>query len=122
LCCSNVGGKCGTRDWFNVYFLSDSKHLAMAQMVSRWPVTMETRVPSQVSPGKICGEWSSIPAGFSPSACIVRCQYHSTIAPYSFIHSPPTLYNVTLPVLLFSPCQYHSTIAPFSSVADAIQY
>jgi hypothetical protein len=27
------------------------------------------------------------------------CQYHSTIAPYSFIHLPPTLYNVFLPVL-----------------------
>ena len=31
------------------------------------------------------------------------CQYHSTIAPYSSIHLPPTLYNVSLPVLQFSP-------------------
>ena len=31
------------------------------------------------------------------------CQYHSTIAPYSFTHLPPTLYNVFLPVLQFSP-------------------
>ena len=31
------------------------------------------------------------------------CQYHSTIAPYSFIHLPPTLYNVSLPLLQFSP-------------------
>ena len=30
------------------------------------------------------------------------CQYHSTNAPYSFIHLPPTLYNVFLPVLQFS--------------------
>ena len=29
------------------------------------------------------------------------CQYHSTIAPYSFIHLPSTLYNVFLPVLQF---------------------
>jgi hypothetical protein len=29
------------------------------------------------------------------------CQYHSTIAPYSFIPLPPTLYNVFLPVLQF---------------------
>src|SRR5215470_11311622 len=29
------------------------------------------------------------------------CQYHSTNAPYSFIHLPPTLYNVFLPVLQF---------------------
>ena len=31
------------------------------------------------------------------------CQYHSTIAPYSFVHLPPTLYNVFLPVLQISP-------------------
>ena len=29
------------------------------------------------------------------------CQYHSTSAPYSFIHLPPTLYNVFLPALQF---------------------
>jgi len=29
------------------------------------------------------------------------CQYHSTNAPYSFIHLPPTLYNVFLPAIQF---------------------
>jgi hypothetical protein len=73
-------------------------------------------------------------------------QYHSTNAPYSFIHLPPTLYNVSLPVLQFPlsvsfhqcsilihtsttiavycfspstsglPCQYHSTNAPYSVI------
>ena len=33
-----------------------------------------------------------------------------------FIHLPPTLHNVFLPVLQFSPRQYHSTIAPYSSI------
>jgi len=72
------------------------------------------------------------------------CQYHSAIAPYSFIRLPPKLYNVSLPVPPFppdstippllhthsityhthyiiflsqyfsSPCQYHSTIAPYT--------
>ena len=42
------------------------------------------------------------------------CQYHSTIAPYSFIHLPPTLYNVFLPVLQFP--LYHSTIASYSFI------
>ena len=41
--------------------------------------------------------------GFSASTSVFPCQYHSTIAPYSFIHLPPTLYNVFLPVLQFSP-------------------
>ena len=40
---------------------------------------------------------------FSPSITVFPCQYHSTIAPYSSIHLPPTLYNVFLPVLQFSP-------------------
>jgi len=40
---------------------------------------------------------------FSPSTLVFPCQYHSTIAPYSFIHLPPTLYNVFLPVLQFFP-------------------
>ena len=34
---------------------------------------------------------------------VFPCQYHSTIAPYSFIHLPPTLYNVFLPALQLSP-------------------
>ena len=43
----------------------------------------------------------SIATSFSPSTSVFPCQYHSTIAPYSFIHLPPTLYNVFLPVLQF---------------------
>jgi len=82
---------------------------------------------------------------FFSSTSVFPCQYHSTITPYSFIHPPPTLYNVYLPVLQFSPvsiipplphthsstthtvycfspstsgfpCQYHSTIAPYSFI------
>ena len=39
----------------------------------------------------------------SPSISVFPCQYHSTIAPYSFIHLPPILYNVFLPAFQFSP-------------------
>ena len=46
---------------------------------------------------------------FSPSTSVFPCQYHSTNAPYPFIHLPPTLYNVSLPALQFSPV---STIPP----------
>ena len=38
---------------------------------------------------------------FFSQYCSFPCQYHSTNAPYSFIHLPPTLYNVFLPVLQF---------------------
>ena len=44
-----------------------------------------------------------------PSISVFPCQYHSTNAPYPFIHLPPTLYNVSLPALQFSPV---STIPP----------
>jgi hypothetical protein len=53
--------------------------------------------------------------GFFSQYSSFPCQYHSTNAPYSFIHLTPTLYNVFLPVLLF-PCQYHSTNAPYSFI------
>ena len=46
---------------------------------------------------------------FSPSTSVIHCQYHSTNAPYPSILLPLTLYNISLPVLQFSPV---STIPP----------
>jgi len=56
---------------------------------------------------------------FSPSTSVFPCQYHSTFAPYSFIHLPPTLYNVFLPVLQFSPV---STIPPLLHTHSSIYH
>ena len=83
---------------------------------------------------------------FSPTILVFPCQYHSTIAPYSFNHLPTTLCYVFLPVLHFSPvsiipsllhthsfiyyphcimifsqyfsfpCRYHSTIDHYSLI------
>jgi len=47
---------------------------------------------------------------FSSQYLIFPFQYHSTNAPYSFIHLPPTLYNVFLPLLQFFPVRIISTI------------
>ena len=54
---------------------------------------------------------------FSLSASVFPCQYHSTIAPYSFIHLPSTLHNVFLPVLQFplSVSFHHCSILIHSS-------
>jgi hypothetical protein len=50
------------------------------------------------------------------------CQYHSTNAPYSFTHLPPTLYNVFLPVLQFplSVSFHQCSILIHSSTTDAV--
>ena len=48
--------------------------------------------------------------------------YHSTIAPYSFIHLPHTLYKVFLTVLHFSPLSvlfHHCSSLSISSFTDA---
>jgi hypothetical protein len=58
---------------------------------------------TQDGPCNICDARSGTATGVSPSTSVFPCQYHSTIAPHSFIHLPPTLYNVSLPVLQFSP-------------------
>ena len=59
------------------------------------------------------------------------CQNHSTIAPHSFIHLPPTLYNVFLPVFQFSPVSIippllnpHSFISPtlYNVFLPALQF
>ena len=46
---------------------------------------------------------------FSHSTSVSPCHYHSTNAPYPFIHPPARLYSVSLPILQFSPV---STIPP----------
>ena len=50
------------------------------------------------------------------------CQYHSTNAPYSFIHLPPTLYNVFLPALQFplSVSFHQCSILIHSSTTHAV--
>ena len=63
----------------------------------------EARVQSQANPCDISGGQCVTVTGFSPSISVFPCQYHSTNVPYPFIHLPPTLYNVSLPVFQFSP-------------------
>jgi hypothetical protein len=67
----------------------------MAHMVSHWPLAMETSVQSQTSPCGICDGQSGIGKGFSLTAAFFPCAYHSTHAPYSFIHLSLVLCNLT---------------------------
>jgi hypothetical protein len=56
------------------------KGRAMAQVVSRRPLTAEARVRARVNPCEICGGQSGTGTGFSPSSSVFPCQYHSTVA------------------------------------------
>jgi hypothetical protein len=65
----------------NRWNLNASVGRAIAQAVSRRPLTVETRVRSRVSPCEICGGQSGTGIGFSPSTSVFPCQFHSTGAP-----------------------------------------
>jgi hypothetical protein len=70
---------------------------------TRWNLMPAACVQAQASLWDICGGQSGTGTGSSSPTSVFPCQYHSTNAPYTFIHLPPTLYNVFLPVLQFSP-------------------
>jgi hypothetical protein len=79
------------RSWPDINVHSDKVlwGRAMAQVVSRQPLTAEARVRARVNPCGICGGQSGTGTGFSPSFfSVFPCQYHSTIAPYSIITYP----------------------------------
>jgi hypothetical protein len=60
---------------------------AMAQAVSRQPLTAESRVRARFNPCGICGEQSGTGTGFSPSSSVFPCQYHSTVVLHTHISS-----------------------------------
>ena len=68
---------------------------AVAQAVSRRPLTAKDRVRSQASPCGICGGQSDTSTGFSPSTSVFPCQNHSTSASLP-IHLPQTPYGANL--------------------------
>ena len=84
-------------------------YVLLRWMAASQPFLAETRVRTQVRIGEIFGGQSGTLKGLSPSTSVFPCQYHSTNAPYPFIHLPPTPYNIFLPVFQFSPV---STIPP----------
>jgi hypothetical protein len=75
----------------------------MAEAVIRRSRPAEARVRCPPNPYVISRRQSVAITGFSPNTSVFPCQYHSTIAPYPFIHLPPTLYNASRPALQFPP-------------------
>jgi hypothetical protein len=53
---------------------------AMAQVVSRRPLTAEAWVHARVNPCGICGGQSGTGTVLSPSSSVFPSQYHSTVA------------------------------------------
>jgi len=101
--------------------------LTQHRRFSRWSLTEETKVQTYVTLSGICSCPSGTGTRFLPNTKVFPqyfsfpCQYHSTNAPYSFIHLPPTLYNVFLPVLQFplSLSFHQSSILIHSSTTDS---
>jgi hypothetical protein len=57
-----------------------NKGRAMAQVVSRWPLTAEARVRPRVNPCRICGRQSGTGTGYSPSFRFYPVSiYHSIV-------------------------------------------
>jgi hypothetical protein len=54
-----------------------TKGRAMAQVVSRWPLTVEARVCARVTPYEIYDRQSGTETVFSPGSSVLPCQYHS---------------------------------------------
>ena len=54
---------------------------AMAQAISRRPLTAEVRGRSRVSPCGICGGQSGTGMVFPPNTSVFPCRFHSTGAP-----------------------------------------
>jgi hypothetical protein len=52
---------------------------AMAQVVSRRPLTAEARIRTRVNPCGICGGQSGTGTGLSPNYSVFPCQYHTTV-------------------------------------------
>jgi hypothetical protein len=95
---------------------------AMALPVSRWSVTAGDRVRFKGIPYGIFDGENGTGTSLCKSIAIFSCLYHSTNAPYSFIHLPLTLYNVFLPVLQFplSVSFHQRSILIHSSTTNAV--
>jgi hypothetical protein len=69
---------------------------AMTPAISGFSVTEQARVQKQVRLCGICVELSTTGTDFSAINSDVSNQYHSTSAPYSFIHLSPTLCSLNI--------------------------
>ena len=71
------------------------KAIALGKAVSCRRLTAEDRVRFQVNLDGISGCKGDTETCFSPSTSVFPCQYHSTVAPYSYIYLFVTLCNLS---------------------------
>ena len=98
-----VAGLLLMRTWF------DTGPVLVGFVVAEVTIRQFSLTGFRVSPVSIIPPMPHIHSSIYHQRCIMffsqhfsfPCQYHSTNAPYSFIHLPPTLYNVFLPALQF---------------------
>jgi len=75
---------------------SQAQGRAMIQAIFGRPLILEDKVRSQTNRRGICRGQSVTLRAFPPSTSVFPCQCHSTNAPYSFIHQPLILQQMTL--------------------------
>jgi hypothetical protein len=78
---SNSQIRAETKKYKKSIILTTTYGRAMAQAVSRRPLTAKARVRSRVNPCKIYGGQSGTETGFFPSTSVFPCQFHSTGVP-----------------------------------------
>jgi len=72
----------------------DLEGRAMAQAISRRPLTAEARVRVRVKPCGVCGGKSGTEIGFSPSSSVFSCQYNIPPSLFSSYHMRDEQYVV----------------------------
>jgi hypothetical protein len=82
---------------------------AMAQAVSRRPVTVESRVRSRFTPCEIYGGQSGTGTGFSPSFSVLHCKYHSSVALHTHISSA---WKIVFPLVAAVQKYRHTSTCP----------
>jgi hypothetical protein len=65
----------------------NKKSHAIAQAVSRRPVTTKARIRPRISPCGISGGQSGTGSGFSPNYSVFPCQYYFTVALHTHTHT-----------------------------------
>ena len=97
---------------------SQAQGRAIIQAICGRPLILENNVRSQTSRHWICSGQSVTLRALPPSTSVFPCHCHSTNVPYSFIHLPLILQQMTL--INQKPVQLHPSIKAITPVINVL--